>query len=116
MKEIKADAGLVACCGLYCGACGSYLKGKCQGCAGNTKASWCKVRTCCNTRKFATCADCGDFAAFEDCSKLNNFISRIISLFTKSDRPACLRRIKQTSCGYFAAEMAEARSHAIKKR
>ena len=115
MREIQSDAGLVAKCGLYCGACNSYLKEKCPGCAANEKASWCKVRACCKGRKLETCAECGDYAAFEDCPKLQNFISRLISLFTHSDRPACLRRIKQTSCGYYAAEMAAARSHAIKK-
>jgi len=33
MKEIIADEKLVAKCGLYCGACGAYLKGRCPGCA-----------------------------------------------------------------------------------
>lgn len=28
MQDIKVDAELVAYCGLYCGACRSYLKGK----------------------------------------------------------------------------------------
>ena len=43
MKEIVADPKLVAYCGLYCGACGAYLRGRCPGCIENYKATWCKV-------------------------------------------------------------------------
>lgn len=48
----------VAYCGLYCGACKSQLKGKCPGCYGNEKATWCEIRKCCNEHGYATCADC----------------------------------------------------------
>jgi len=44
MKEIAADKDLVACCGLYCGACGAYLKGRCPGCRENSKACVLKIR------------------------------------------------------------------------
>ena len=37
MKEIKENVGLVAYCGLYCGACKAYLKEKCSGCLNNEK-------------------------------------------------------------------------------
>lgn len=50
----------VAYCGLYCGACKSQLKGKCPGCYGNEKATWCEIRKCCNEHGYATCADCLD--------------------------------------------------------
>ena len=110
MREVIADQDLVAKCGLYCGGCGAYLKEKCPGCAGNEKASWCKVRACCLERKFSSCAECGDYSAYEDCRKLNNFISRLIGLFTRSDRPASLRRVKATGLAQYAAEMAAART------
>lgn len=116
MKEIIADEKLVAKCGLYCGACGAYLKERCPGCAGNEKASWCKVRKCCNERGYGSCADCGDFQRYEDCGKLYNFISRTISLFTRSDRPASIRRIKEIGRAAYAAEMAAARTHAVRKK
>ncbi|HNW44162.1 MAG TPA: DUF3795 domain-containing protein [Elusimicrobiales bacterium] len=116
MKDIKADENLVAKCGLYCGACGAYLKGRCPGCAGNEKASWCKPRKCCAERKYGSCADCADFKAYEDCGKLYNFISRAISLFTGSDRPGSLRRIKEIGRAAYAAEMAAARAHAVKRK
>jgi len=39
MKTITSNAELVAYCGLYCGACGAYLKGRCPGCHENKKAT-----------------------------------------------------------------------------
>lgn len=115
MKQITADEKLVAKCGLYCGACGAYLKGRCPGCAGNGKAAWCKVRACCGERNYGSCAECADFERYEDCGKLNNLISRVISLFTRSDRPASLARIKKAGRAAYAAEMAAARTHAVKR-
>ena len=29
MREMVSNPDLAACCGLYCGACKSYLKGRC---------------------------------------------------------------------------------------
>ena len=55
---LEPKAELVARCGLYCGACGSYLKGRCPGCRENVKATWCKVRACCGEHSYASCADC----------------------------------------------------------
>ncbi|MBN2144478.1 MAG: DUF3795 domain-containing protein, partial [Candidatus Aureabacteria bacterium] len=59
--EITINPRLVAFCGLYCGACGRYLKNKCPGCVGNEKAAWCSVRTCCLENHFSSCAECRDF-------------------------------------------------------
>ena len=61
MRSIVSDHGLVAYCGLYCGACGRYLKDKCPGCHENQKAGWCKVRVCCVDNHYASCADCEQF-------------------------------------------------------
>ena len=47
MPAIQVNTDLVAHCGLYCGACKSYLNGKCKGCHENSKAAWCKIRSCC---------------------------------------------------------------------
>ena len=76
MKQIIADKNLVAYCGLYCGACRSYLKGRCPGCHENTKASWCKIRPCCAEHSYATCADCEEFTDPDDCRKFNNWIGK----------------------------------------
>jgi len=116
MEGNRAEAELVAACGLYCGNCGAYLKGKCPGCAANEKASWCTVRLCCRDQKYSSCAECGKFQAFEDCGKLNNFISKVISIFTRSDRPARLRRIKEIGREAYAAEMVASGSRSVKKK
>ncbi len=89
MKALVSDPKLVAHCGLYCGACRAYLKGKCPGCHENEKASWCKVRSCCISNGFATCADCKEFPDPNECKKFNNFISKLFGLIFRSDRPAC---------------------------
>lgn len=106
MRSITADPSLVAYCGLYCGACGSYLKERCPGCHGNVKAGWCKVRACNIERKYASCAECTDFADPRDCRKFNNFVSRIFGLVMRSDRPACIAQIRSLGLDGHAREMA----------
>jgi hypothetical protein len=115
MKEITADTSLVACCGLYCGACGSYLKGKCPGCAKNEKASWCKVRSCCSANTYASCADCTLVPDLMDCGKFNNFISKIFAVVMRSNRPACIRAIKRDGREAFARDMAGKKIMTIKR-
>ena len=58
MKPIVPDTQSIAACGLYCGACRKFLIGKCPGCKRNEKATWCKIRSCCQENKFNTCAEC----------------------------------------------------------
>jgi hypothetical protein len=115
MKPIVADEKLVAFCGLYCGACGAYLKGKCQGCRENAKATWCKVRACCLATGYGSCGDCSLVADLKDCRKLNNPISWVFSLIFRSDRPAGLRFIREKGKKAFAEEMCSRRAHAFKK-
>ena len=114
-RQVVADAQLVACCGLYCGACGSYLKNRCQGCRGNLKASWCKVRTCCMTEGYATCADCKQHDDPAACGMINNIIARLFGLLFRSDRAACIRQIKSLGVQGHAVAMAEARCQTIRK-
>jgi len=47
MKDATLNKDLVAHCGLHCGACGSYLEGRCRGCHENVKAGRCPQRKCC---------------------------------------------------------------------
>ncbi|MFA6583689.1 MAG: DUF3795 domain-containing protein [Elusimicrobiaceae bacterium] len=112
MKEIIADTRLIAACGLYCGGCGAYLKGKCPGCSGNDRASWCKVRTCCLEKKVKSCADCP--TDVKKCGYYTNFISKAVGFFLRSDRSACIARIKQIGYPAFAGEMAAAKTARIK--
>jgi hypothetical protein len=115
MKEIVSDPKLVARCGLYCGACGAYLKGRCPGCAGNEKATWCGVRSCCLERGFATCADCKEFADPRNCGKFNNFVSKVFGFLFRSNRPACIDQVRRLGVQGHADEMTKSRRQSMKR-
>ena len=113
-REIVADPSLVAACGLYCGACNAYLKGRCPGCKENLKAGWCKVRSCCLEREYANCAACSDFKDVSECGKFNNIIARLFGLIFRSDRAACVRLIRLRGIDAFAAHMAAERRPSLR--
>jgi hypothetical protein len=115
MKDIISDAGLVAYCGLYCGACRRYLKGKCPGCHDNVKASWCGIRKCCIEHGYSSCADCAEFADPSGCKKFDNLISKIFALIFRSDRRACIMQIKDLGIDAHADDMAASKRHTIRK-
>ncbi|HSA32717.1 MAG TPA: DUF3795 domain-containing protein [bacterium] len=115
MKEIVADKALVARCGLYCGACRSYLAEKCPGCDANEKASWCGIRKCTKERGIASCADCKDFAEVNDCRKFNNFISKVIGFVLRSNRRACIEAIRKNGYEVYATTMATTQRQTIKR-
>lgn len=114
MRTLVANEELVACCGLYCGACRSYLVGKCPGCRENPKAGWCKVRSCCQENSFITCADCTKHPDPVECRRFNNVMSRLFKLVFRSDRAACIAVIKEHGVEAFARGMAERRIQTIK--
>lgn len=115
MSETINDPKLVAACGLYCGACGKYKSGKCLGCKENEKATWCTVRTCCKGKGITTCAECAECPDPMACKKFNNFFSKIIGFVLRSDRKACICRIKEIGAEGFAKEMAEKNAQTIKR-
>lgn len=115
MKEIVTDNHLIAYCGLYCGACRSYLAGRCPGCKDNVKATWCKIRQCCTENNFTSCADCKSIGLTE-CKKYNNFISKVIGYLFNSDRSACISKIREIGYDAFATEMASNRKQTLKRR
>lgn len=106
---------LVSFCGLYCGACPSYKKGKCPGCAENEKASWCKIRRCCLDKKISSCAQCQEYEQVTECKKFNNFVSRLFALVFRSDRAAGIKMLKEEGPGAFVAFMSDKNWVAIKK-
>lgn len=114
MKSIEADKQLIAACGLYCGACRRYLAQKCSGCHLNDKASWCKIRTCVYRRGLRSCAGCGKDVT--ECNTYSNLIGKIFAFLFKSDRPACIRYIKEHGEQAFAEEMAKDKCQTIKKQ
>lgn len=113
MKPIVADVALVAHCGLYCGACGAYRRGRCPGCHDNQKATWCKVRTCCLENHYSSCAECRTVADPRDCRKFNNFISKLFGLVFRSDRRACLVQIAEKGLQGHAELMAASQLQSI---
>ena len=115
MKKIVANKELVAFCGLYCGACKKYLSEKCPGCHENSKASWCKIRTCCLENGYLSCADCKEFPNPNDCKMFNNFMAKLFSLIFKSDRAACIEQIRKIGIEGHAKKMAELKLQSIKK-
>lgn len=115
MKQIVSDTGLVAYCGLYCGACRTYLRDRCPGCHGNDKATWCKVRSCCIEHEFATCAECDKFPGANDCRKFNNFLAKLFGFVFRSDRSACIQQIRQLGIQGHADDMAAQKRQAIRR-
>ena len=114
-EQIMPEPGLVAHCGLYCGACKRYLNAKCEGCHANAKANWCKIRLCCLAMDITTCAECPDFQDPRDCTKFNNFMSKFFALIFRSDRAACIAQIKELGLDGHAKIMAEKKIHTIKR-
>jgi len=106
-KPIEVKPELVAACGLYCAACGKYLKGKCPGCWKNEKASWCKVRSCCMENEYGSCADCTEHADPNSCGKFNNFFSRVFALIFNSNRGACIAKIREGGPDAYAKFMTD---------
>jgi hypothetical protein len=115
MKPIVAEGGLVAYCGLYCGACGAYRRGRCPGCHDNHKATWCKVRTCCMENGHSSCAECLTIADPRDCKKFNNLISKLFGLIFRSDRRACIVQIRQKGLSAHADLMAARETPSIRR-
>lgn len=115
MPDIEANAELVAYCGLYCGACKSHLSGRCGGCHANSKATWCKVRSCCIEKHIKSCAECTEFQDPGACAKYNNFMSRLFGFVFRSDRAACIAQIKRLGLDGHAKAMAELKTQSIKR-
>lgn len=94
----------VAACGLYCGACKKMKTGKCPGCHKNENAGWCKIRKCCQEHGYRSCADC-TIMPIGECKKFNNLMGKVFALIFRSDRPACIARIKMIGYQAYAGEM-----------
>ena len=101
MPETSAE--LVAYCGLFCGACGSFRRGRCVGCLEGGGFASCKVRSCVVDKGYRTCADCDEYL---DCKLLSNFIAKIFALVLRSNRIGNLTGIKRDGIEKWAAEAA----------
>jgi hypothetical protein len=114
-KPIIADAELVARCGLYCGACRAYLRGRCGGCHNAPMFARCPVRKCCLANNYASCAECQTYSDPRDCGKFNNFISKLFGLIFRSDRSACIAQIRDKGLQAHAKIMATNRTQTIRR-
>jgi len=114
--DIKTDKNLIAFCGLYCGACRTYIAGKCAGCRTDKKHDWCKIRKCCIENNRFSCADCADFSDPTACGKFNNWISKVFGFIFNSDRAACIRQLKERGADQYARFMAGAKAMTIRRK
>jgi len=114
-KSIIVDPKLVAYCGLYCGTCSKFKNGKCDGCAANEKATWCKIRTCNIENNFTNCSQC-TITTPEDCKKLNNAIGKVFKFIFKTDRLASLQYIKNSGELQYAEKMVSLNQMSIKTK
>lgn len=110
------NGNLISACGLYCGNCRKYLNGKCSGCAGYTKATWCKIRSCCLGKNIANCSACDEFINPSECAKYNNFISRVIEFFFSADRSSSIDFIRHNGEGKFVALMKGGKRMSLPKK
>jgi hypothetical protein len=113
-KQPVNDPALIAACGLYCGSCSRYLKSKCPGCQANDKATWCKIRSCVLSQGIASCAACTT-SDYQACRIFNNPIGRFFSFIFRSNRPACIARIREIGPDAFASEMAKQGTMTIRR-
>ncbi len=113
VNTVTANPDLIAYCGLYCGACKAYLAGRCPGCRENTKAGWCKVRSCCIGAGRSTCAACPTHADPRTCGHYHNIVSRLFGLVFRSNRAGCIDRLRTVGAAAFAAEMAAAKRRSL---
>ena len=111
--EMTNNSQQIAACGLYCGACKKFLNGKCPGCKENEKASWCKIRKCCQEKDLHTCAECDKDV--KECKIHNNFVGKIFAFLFNSDRAACIRYIRENGEDAFAEKMAKDQQMTMKR-
>jgi hypothetical protein len=92
----------IAACSLYCSGCGKLEAGRCAGCQIRPGFARCQVRSCCADKAITGCWECPDFRAprdYRECGKVNHWIPRFISLFTKSDWPRYLTILRDQGKG-----------------
>jgi hypothetical protein len=100
MPEI--DLSYVGYCGVVCGKCGAFTKGKCRGCRETPLFARCPVRRCAVDRGLTSCAVCD--ADYEQCRKINNLIAAMIRLILRRDRRKNLAAIREIGIERFVAD------------
>lgn len=98
MEQINTN--LVSYCGFYCGACPTNIKGKCEGCKGDSPKcavgfKGCKVRPCCIEKGIDSCAYCDEFESVKDCKIYNPFMIKFGQFITRTNRRKGIEMIKE---------------------
>ena len=98
MEQIETN--LVSYCGFNCGACPTYIKGKCEGCKGDSPKcavgfKACKVRPCCIEKGINSCAYCDEFESVKDCKIYNPFMIKFGQFITRTNRRKGIEMIKE---------------------
>lgn len=106
----QVNIHLVSYCGFYCGACPTFLKGKCEGCKGNnTKCAVgykaCKVRPCCIENNYSSCAECNKYESVKNCKIYNPVLINLFQFLLKSSRRKGIEMIKDKGEEEFAGFM-----------
>ena len=124
--EITINPQLIAACGLYCGACKKFLKGKCAGCQPSEEDNpglsqslpkgfqRCKIRKCCQEKGLHTCAECDKDV--KECKTHNNLVGKVFAFLFNSDRAACIQSIRKHGEEAFATRMAKEKQMTIKRK
>jgi hypothetical protein len=99
-KIIPIDENLISYCGLYCGACPTYIKGKCEGCRGNSPLcavgyQKCKVKPCCIEHNYFSCANCKEFSSVKLCKKYNPLSIKFGEYISCTSRAKSIEMIKE---------------------
>ena len=116
MANESINTTLIAACGLYCGNCSKYKKGNCPGCKLNTKATWCKIRTCCADSRIENCAQCKQFSDTRACKTHNNFIGKIFSVIFQSDRAASIDYVRKHGPEAYIGKMNHVNQMCVKRK
>jgi len=114
-RPVISSTELIGYCGLYCGACRNYLKGKCPGCKRIEKdgkqasrlrrkaIERCAIRRCSSNTGYTTCAQCG--INIERCPYRNTLASKLQTWLHGSNHHACISYIREKGEVAFAEHM-----------
>jgi hypothetical protein len=116
---MELNENLVAYCGLYCGACPIYLKGKCKSCKDpNSDVHYksCKVRPCCTKNEYSTCAECNKYQSIDYCKDYNPLFLRFSQFLTQTSRKKGIEKIKNDGAKAFLEFMANRKWFNMKRK
>lgn len=116
---METNQNLVSYCGFYCGACPSYIKGKCKGCKGDSPDCGvgyqaCKVKPCCVQNGYLTCAQCKKHV--KDCKDYNPLSIRFGEFISQTSRNKGIEMIKEKGLKEFMEFMISKKWVTMKRR